>query len=108
MEPWHSRESRPGPRIRPPSGRFAEEVAEAFPELVVYDAEGRPETVKYHVLSTLLVNELQRERLRGEERDEQLRRLVAERDERLQSLETEVAELRRANGRAPGGPRSRG
>jgi len=40
-------------------GLIAEEVAEAFPELVVYNEEGEPETVKYHLLSSLLLNELQ-------------------------------------------------
>ena len=30
-----------------------------MPELVVYDESGQPETVRYHVLSTLLLNELQ-------------------------------------------------
>ena len=43
-------------------GLIAEEVAEAFPELVVYDAEGKPETVSYHLLATLLLNEFQKER----------------------------------------------
>lgn len=42
-------------------GLIAEEVAEVFPELVVYDDEGRPETVKYHLLSSLLLNELQKQ-----------------------------------------------
>lgn len=42
-------------------GLIAEEVARVLPELVVYDAEGKPETVKYHWLSTLLVNEIQRQ-----------------------------------------------
>jgi hypothetical protein len=42
-------------------GLIAEEVAEVFPELVVYDREGRPETVKYHLLAALLLAELQRE-----------------------------------------------
>ena len=41
-------------------GLIAEEVAEVFPELVVYNDEGQPETVKYHLLSTMLLNELQR------------------------------------------------
>jgi hypothetical protein len=41
-------------------GLIAEEVAESFPELVVYDANGKPETVAYHLLSTLLVNEFQK------------------------------------------------
>ncbi len=40
-------------------GLIAEEVAEVFPELVVYDEEGRPFTVKYHLLSSMLLNELQ-------------------------------------------------
>lgn len=42
-------------------GLIAEEVAEVFPELVVYDAEDRPATVKYHLLSSLLLNELQKQ-----------------------------------------------
>jgi hypothetical protein len=44
----------------PQFGLIAEEVAEVFPELVVYDARGRPETVKYHLLVPLLLNEMQR------------------------------------------------
>ena len=47
-------------------GLIAEEVAEVFPELVVYDADGRPETVKYHLLSSMLLNELQRQASRVE------------------------------------------
>ena len=51
-------------------GLIAEEVAEVFPELVVYDEEGRPETVKYHLLAPLLLRELQRaERELGATRD---------------------------------------
>ena len=42
-------------------GLIAEEVAEAFPELVIYDEQGKPETVSYHLLATLLVNEFQKE-----------------------------------------------
>lgn len=41
-------------------GLIAEEVEEIFPELVVYDSDGRPETVRYHLLSSLLLNELQK------------------------------------------------
>jgi hypothetical protein len=44
----------------PQFGLIAEEVAEVFPELVVYDTRGRPETVKYHLLVPLLLNEVQR------------------------------------------------
>ncbi len=40
-------------------GLIAEEVAEVFPELVVYDDQSRPQTVKYHLLASILLNELQ-------------------------------------------------
>lgn len=41
-------------------GLIAEDVEAVLPELVAYDADGRPETVMYHVLPTLLVSEVQR------------------------------------------------
>jgi anti-sigma28 factor (negative regulator of flagellin synthesis) len=44
------------------NGLIAEEVAEVFPALVVYNEHGEPETVKYHLLATLLLNELQKQR----------------------------------------------
>lgn len=40
---------------------IAEEVAEVFPELVVINDQGQPETVKYRLLSALLLNEVQRQ-----------------------------------------------
>ena len=43
-------------------GLVAEEVAQVFPELVVYGEDGEPETVSYHLLATLLLNEFQKER----------------------------------------------
>jgi hypothetical protein len=42
-------------------GLIAEEVAEVFPELVVFNDENQPETVKYRLLSSLLLNELQKQ-----------------------------------------------
>jgi hypothetical protein len=41
-------------------GLIAEEVAETFPELAVLDGEGKPETVSYHLLATLLLNEFKK------------------------------------------------
>jgi len=41
-------------------GLIAEEVHEVMPSLVVYDKEGLPQTVKYHELPSLLLNELQK------------------------------------------------
>ena len=63
-------------------GLVAEEVAEVFPELVVFDSDGQPETVKYRLLSTLLLNELQKQ-------NQQLHGQVAEIDE----LKKQLAEL---------------
>lgn len=52
-------------------GLIAEEVAEVFPELAVFNADGLPESVKYQDLAPLLLNEVQkleaeRDRLRQE------------------------------------------
>jgi hypothetical protein len=42
-------------------GLIAEEVADVFPELVVFNEQSQPETVKYRLLSSLLLNELQKQ-----------------------------------------------
>jgi hypothetical protein len=42
-------------------GLIAEEVARVMPELVQFSAEGDAETVRYHFLATLLLNELQKQ-----------------------------------------------
>ena len=42
-------------------GLIAEEVAELYPELVARSADGQIETVKYQVLNSMLLNELQRQ-----------------------------------------------
>jgi hypothetical protein len=55
-------------------GLLAEEVAAVLPDLVVRGPDGRPETVLYHVLPTLLLNELRRQ---GEELDALRRELAA-------------------------------
>jgi hypothetical protein len=67
-------------------GLVAEEVAEVFPELVVYGKDGKPETVAYHVLATLLLNELQKEHLVSQSLQVQ-----------VQMQAEQLAELRRNN-----------
>jgi len=60
-------------------GLIAEEVAEVFPDLVVYDKAGQPETVRYHLLAPMLLNELQKQHRTISElqtRIEQLERLL--------------------------------
>ena len=41
-------------------GLIAEEVAKVYPDLVAYGADGKIETVQYHKLAPMLVNEMQR------------------------------------------------
>ncbi len=72
-------------------GLIAEEVAEVLPDLVVYDEEGQPYTVRYHLLSSLLLNEVQKQH---RQLADQRQSLVLQRDElawlrgRLVRLET--------------------
>lgn len=73
-------------------GLIAEEVAGIFPELVVYNEEGYPETVKYRLMSTLLLNELQREHRVNQEQSVEMAEL-RERVTEVQELQAEVAAL---------------
>jgi hypothetical protein len=43
-------------------GLIAEEVAEVYPDLVQYDPKtGEPETVSYHLVNAMLLNEVQKQ-----------------------------------------------
>jgi hypothetical protein len=64
-------------------GLIAEEVEQVLPELVAYDEQGEPASVKYHVLPSLLLAEVQR-----------LRAALAAEGARTAALEAAVAELR--------------
>ena len=70
-------------------GLIAEEVAGVFPKLVTYGSDGQPETVLYHVLPALLLNELQRQEADLAE----LRRAVSAQAAELEALQ---AALRRS------------
>ena len=61
-------------------GLIAEEVAEVFPELAVYNDDGEPETVKYHLLSSLLLNEFLKLFGRHETLNDEHETLKAEKD----------------------------
>ena len=70
-------------------GLIAEEVAEVFPELVVYNKDGQPETVAYHLLSAILLNEMQKDHQRLGEQQAQLQ---AEHQE-LVKLQGQISEV---------------
>ncbi len=70
-------------------GLIAEEVAEVFPELVVYDEEGKPFTVKYHLLSSMLLNELKK----LSEEHERLESQAGDHERELAGLRSRLAAL---------------
>jgi hypothetical protein len=74
-------------------GLVAEEVAEIDGDLVTRDAEGKPETVRYDAVNTMLLNEFLKEHRKVEEQEttiSQLRSLVGQQQKDFQ---TTVAQL---------------
>lgn len=66
-------------------GLIAEEVAEVYPDLVVRSADGQIETVKYQVLTPMLLNEVQRQE--GE---------ISAQREQIQMLQQQISDLKAA------------
>jgi hypothetical protein len=58
-------------------GLIAEEVAEVYPDLVAHSADGQIETVKYQILDSMLLNEVQRLNKENQALQERLSRLEA-------------------------------
>jgi hypothetical protein len=58
-------------------GLIAEEVADVYPDLVAHSGDGQIETVKYQVLDSMLLNELQKEHKQVQEQGETIRLLEA-------------------------------
>ncbi len=85
-------------------GLIAEEVAKLAPELVALDGDGEPYSVRYHVLPSLLLNEVQKQQRVNEDQRARLG-LEAERNEvqeaqiamllaRLDALESQLGSAR--------------
>jgi hypothetical protein len=55
-------------------GLVAEEVAKIYPELVLYGADGKVQTVRYSMLTALLLNELDKRTRENQQQTEQLQR----------------------------------
>lgn len=65
-------------------GLIAEEVAAVYPDLVVDDEEGNTQTVQYHKVNLMLLNEVQKQHRKLEKHVEQIEALRG----RLETLET--------------------
>ena len=70
-------------------GLIAEEVAEVYPDLVARSADGQIETVRYQVLDSMLLNEVQLLRAQNVAQLEQNKA----QQEKIQSLEERLVRL---------------
>jgi chromosome segregation ATPase len=71
-------------------GLVAEEVAKVAPQLVVYDKDGAPQTVRYHFVNAMLLNEVQKERQLLDEQQSTIARQQAAIQGLNQKLEEEI------------------
>ena len=81
-------------------GLIAEEVAEVYPDLVVRSADGQIETVKYDVLDSMLLNEVQRQQAEiaaQKDRIQALEQQIGQQSERTAKLETALASMSAAS-----------
>jgi hypothetical protein len=67
-------------------GLIAEEVAEVYPDLVAYEPDGKPYTVKYQYLTTMLLNEMQKQYHRAEVQDE----VIKTQQQEIDGLKTQL------------------
>jgi hypothetical protein len=58
-------------------GLVAEDVAQVFPELVVNGADGHPETVRYDLIATVMLNEFEKEHAQLEDLRQQVTGMAA-------------------------------
>ena len=82
-------------------GLIAEEVAEVYPDLVARSADGQIETVKYQVLDSMLLNEVQHQQAEISSQKGQIRVL----EQQNQDLQRRLARLEAALVSASGEPR---
>jgi len=77
-------------------GLVAEEVAQLAPQLVVFDKDGAPQTVRYRFVNAMLLNEVQKQRRLVEDQQkttEEQNNLIARQRKELQDLAARVLKL---------------
>ncbi len=81
-------------------GLVAEEVARVYPELVVRDADGKVESVSYWKLTSMLLNEVQKQTKENQRRAEQIGILTAQaerKDDQIASQQKQIDALKKKN-----------
>ena len=72
-------------------GLIAEEVAKVYPELVSYDTDGQPYSVRYQYLTSMLLNEVQKEYHRAEAEA----KVITAQEKKIDELEQRLSRLER-------------
>jgi trimeric autotransporter adhesin len=70
-------------------GLIAEEVAEVYPELVAYDDDGQPYSVRYQYITTMLLNEVQKQYHRAEAEA----KVITAQEQKIDELEQRLSRL---------------
>jgi hypothetical protein len=77
-------------------GLVAEEVAHVAPQFVVYGTDGTPETVRYHFVNAMLLNEAQKQRTLVEEQRTMIEKqqgTITHQQAEIQDLAARLAKL---------------
>jgi len=86
-------------------GLIAEEVANVYPDLVAYDRDGRPETVRYQLVNALLLNEVQKQHWTADAQEETIEQQKGTIDRQQAEIEELKARLSRLEARLFADPR---
>ena len=78
-------------------GLVAEDVEKINPDLVIRDAQGRPQTVRYEQVNAMLLNEFLKEHRKNEEQQKQIDALTAQLDEQAAQIQKVSAQLAAAS-----------
>src|SRR5271157_495999 len=70
-------------------GLIAEEVAKVYPELVAYDSDGQPYTVRYQYLAIMLLNEVQKQYGRAQAEA----KVITAQEQKIEELEQRLSRL---------------
>jgi len=77
-------------------GLVAEDVAKVAPQLVVFDDDGAPQSVRYHFVNAMLLNEVQKQRHLLDEQqkaNEEQSSTIARQQEEIQDLAARLLKL---------------
>jgi trimeric autotransporter adhesin len=74
------------PKNVPQFGLVAEQVEKVNPDLVVHDSDGKPYTVRYEAVNTMLLNEFLKEHRRLEKQGKQFDAKFAQQQKQIEAL----------------------